>query len=83
MVRNNEPLDSDESLRSACEQLMADTQQLRRIGALNIIRASNIAEAKGDEEVVNLLLSEAAVMMSVASQIEWLFSQEGDGHGTS
>jgi len=61
---------------------MADAQQLRRIGALNIIRASNIAEAKGDEEVVNLLLSEAAVMMSVASQIEWLFSTEENDDGT-
>ena len=27
----------------------------------------------GDTEVVKLLISEASVMMSVASQIEWLF----------
>lgn len=61
---------SEEKLRAACETLVADAQQLRRIGGLNIIRAAHISEKNGDEEVSQLLISEAAVMLSVASQIE-------------
>jgi hypothetical protein len=37
---------------------------------LNIIRAAHISEHGGDQEVSQLLISEAAVMLSVASQIE-------------
>lgn len=61
---------SEERLRAACETLVADAQHLRRIGGMNIIRAAHISEKNGDEEVAQLLISEAAVMLSVASQIE-------------
>ena len=68
VVRNNDM--SEERLRAACETLVADAQHLRRIGGMNIIRAAHISEKNGDEEVAQLLISEAAVMLSVASQIE-------------
>ena len=70
VVRNNDM--SEEKLRAACETLVADAKQLRRIGGLNIIRAAHIHEQSGDEEVSQLLIAEAAVMLSVASQIEEL-----------
>ena len=71
MVRNNDM--SGDDLRAACETLVADAQQLRRIGGLNIIRAAHISEKSGDDEVAQLLIAEASVMLSVASQIEDLF----------
>ncbi len=64
---------SGDDLRAACETLVADAQQLRRIGGLNIIRAAHISEKSGDDEVAQLLIAEASVMLSVASQIEDLF----------
>ena len=78
MVRNNDRIPSGDELRSACQKLVDDAQDLRRIAGLNILRAANIAEKEGDGEVVQLLISEASVMMSVASQIEWLFVAESD-----
>ena len=68
----------EEKLRAACETLVADAQHLRRIGGLNIIRAAHISEKNGDEEVSQLLISEAAVMLSVASQIEDLLCPPSD-----
>lgn len=76
VVRNNDM--GEEKLRAACETLVADAQQLRRIGGLNIIRAAHIQEKSGDDEVAQLLISEAAVMLSVASQIEDLFCPPSD-----
>lgn len=73
MVRNNDRIPSQEELREACQQLVDDSVELRRIAGLNILRASNIAEQGGNEDVVQLLLSEASVMLSVATQVEWLF----------
>lgn len=70
VVRNNDM--GEEKLRAACESLVADAKHLRRIGGLNIIRAAHIHEQSGDEEVSQLLVAEAAVMLSVASQIEEL-----------
>ena len=78
MVRNNDRIPSGDELRSACQQLVADSVELRRIAGLNILRASNIAEQNGDQQVVQLLISEASVMLSVATQIEWLFVQPED-----
>lgn len=78
MVRNNDRIPSGDELRSACQKLVDDAQDLRRIAGLNILRAANIAEKDGDGEVVQLLISEASVMMSVATQIEWLFVAESD-----
>ena len=68
VVRNND-IDGEE-FRAACETIVQDAKHLRRIGALNIIRAAHISEHSGDQEVSQLLISEAAVMLSVASQIE-------------
>lgn len=78
MVRNNDRIPSGDELRSACQKLVDEAQDLRRIAGLNILRAANIAEKDGDGEVVQLLISEASVMLSVASQIEWLFVQPED-----
>jgi hypothetical protein len=78
VVRNNERLPSPDELRAACQKLVDEAQDLRRIAGLNILRAANIAEKDGDGEVVQLLISEASVMMSVASQIEWLFVSPED-----
>ena len=78
MVRNNDRIPSGDELRSACQKLVDDAQDLRRIAGLNILRAANIAEKDGDGEVVQLLVSEASVMLSVATQIEWLFVAESD-----
>lgn len=47
--------------------------QLRRIAGLNIVRAATIIDTTGDNEVSDLLISEAAVMLSVASKVEQLF----------
>lgn len=78
MVRNNDRIPSQDELRSACQKLVDEAQDLRRIAGLNILRAANIAEKDGDGEVVQLLISEASVMLSVATQIEWLFVQPED-----
>ena len=76
VVRNNDI--SGDNFRAACETLVADAQQLRRIGGLNIMRAAHIQEQSGDEEVAQLLVAEAAVMLSVASQIEELLCPPSD-----
>lgn len=78
MVRNNDRIPNQEQLREACQKLLDDSQELRRIAGLNVLRASNIADKGGNEDVVQLLVAEAAVMMSVASQIEWLFVADQD-----
>ena len=78
MVRNNDRIPSQDELLDACEKLVSEAKDLRRIAGLNILRAANIAEKDGDGEVVQLLISEASVMLSVASQIEWLFVQPED-----
>lgn len=76
VVRNND-IDGEE-FRAACETIVKDAKHLRRIGALNIIRAAHISEHSGDQEVSKLLISEAAVMLSVASQIEDLLCPPSD-----
>ena len=78
MVRNNDRIPSPDELRAACQKLVDESQELRRIAGLNVLRAANISEQGGNEDVVQLLVSEASVMMSVASQIEWLFVAESD-----
>lgn len=78
MVRNNDRIPSPDELRTACQKLVEESLELRRIAGLNILRAANISEQGGNEDVVQLLISEASVMMSVASQIEWLFVSESD-----
>ena len=78
MVRNNDKLPTGDELRSACQKLVDEAQQLRRIAGLNIVRAAHIADTHGDDEVARLLVSEASVMLSVASQIEWLFCADQD-----
>jgi hypothetical protein len=76
VVRNNDM--SGEDFQAACETIVEDAKHLRRIGALNIIRAAHISEHGGDQEVSQLLISEAAVMLSVASQIEDLLCPPSD-----
>jgi len=53
--------------------LYEEARQLRRIAGLNIIRAAHIADINGDDEVAQLLVSEASVMLSVATKVEELF----------
>lgn len=54
--------------------LFEEARQLRRIAGLNIIRAAHIADINGDDEVAKLLVSEASVMLSVATKVEDLFA---------
>ena len=58
--------------------LFEETQQLRRIAGLNIIRAAHIAGVNGDHDVAQLLISEASVMLSVATKVEELFEPLND-----
>lgn len=80
MVRQNNDITPDADLRAYCSRLCSEARELRRIAGLNIIRAAHIADVEGDEGVARLLLGEAAVMMSVATQIEELFGVEDNGH---
>lgn len=68
MVRSNE----DESGWTP-DELYEEIGHLRRIAGLNIIRAAHIADTGKDEEVALMLVSEASVMLSVATKVEQLF----------
>ena len=76
VVCNNDKAPEGEELLNACQKLVDDSQELRRIAGLNVVRAAHIADVNGDDEVAQLLVSEASVMLSIASQIEWLFCTE-------
>lgn len=56
-------------------QLVSDLMRLRKIAGLNIHRASCIAH-EGDDEVANLLLNEAGVMLTVVVNVEKLLGVE-------
>lgn len=56
-------------------ELATDLMRLRRIAGLNIQRASRIAY-DGDEEVAELLLAEAGVMLSVVVNVERMIGVE-------
>jgi hypothetical protein len=69
VVRQND----EDDLGWTPSMLFEETQQLRRIAGLNIIRAAHIAGVNGDDEVAKMLISEASVMLSVATKVEELF----------
>lgn len=55
------------------QELLTEVAYLRRIARLNIIRGAIISE--NDEEVGDMLTKEAAVMLSVCSRVEGLFTE--------
>ena len=58
------------------QTLVDELKELRRIAALNIIRAADILERHNDKEVAKLLVSEAALMLIVANKVEHLIGVE-------
>jgi hypothetical protein len=58
------------------QTLVDELKELRRIAALNIIRAADILERHKDEEVAQLLVSEAALMLIVVNKVEHLIGVE-------
>jgi hypothetical protein len=60
------------------QELLAEVAYLRRIAGLNIVRATIISQDHDDEEVAQLLLREAAVMMSVCHRVESVFGHESE-----
>ena len=75
MVNQSDSPEDEAELEADCVRLLEDVQELRRIGGLNIVRAAHIGDVHGDAEVARLLISEASVMLSVASQIEHLIGE--------
>lgn len=51
---------------------VSELTELRRIAGLNIVRAADILDRHKDEEVAQLLIHEAAVMLTVVSKVEYL-----------
>jgi hypothetical protein len=72
VVNFDEHLPDDDEFK----ELASELAELRRIGALNIVRASHIADINGDNEVAWLLVREASVMISVATKVEELIGVE-------
>ena len=58
------------------QTLVDELKELRRIATLNIIRAADILERHKDEEVSQLLVSEAALMLIVVTKVEHLIGVE-------
>ena len=54
------------------ETFVGELAELRRIAALNIVRAADILDRHNDEEVSEMLIHEAAVMLTVVSKVEYL-----------
>lgn len=54
------------------ETFVGELAELRRIAALNIVRAADILDRHDDEEVSEMLIHEAAVMLTVVSKVEYL-----------
>jgi hypothetical protein len=77
----NENDDQDSLEESGCEieGILAETNELRKIAARTILRSSVIMDNKQDEDVAQMLLLEAAVMMSLIHRIENFFTEDGYG----
>lgn len=58
--------------REEYDTFVSEVAELRRIAALNIVRAADILDRHKDEEVAQLLVHEASIMLTVASKIEYL-----------
>ena len=54
------------------ETFVGELAELRRIAGLNIVRAADILDRHDDEEVSQMLIHEAAVMLTVVSKVEYL-----------
>jgi hypothetical protein len=77
----NENDDQDSVEESGCEieGILAETNELRKIAARTILRSSVIMDNKQDEDIAQMLLLEAAVMMSLIHRIENFFTEDGSG----
>lgn len=58
--------------REEYDTFVSEVAELRRIAGLNIVRAADILDRHEDEEVAQLLVHEASVMLTVASKVEYL-----------
>lgn len=65
-----------EQPEDAYQELVDELAELRRIAGFNIIRAADIMDRHKDEEVSQLLIAEASVMLSVATKVEYLLGVE-------
>lgn len=58
------------------EELLADTKELKKVAARNVLRATEILDMNPtDQDVAKLLLGEAVVMMQVVHRIETFFGE--------
>lgn len=76
MINNrHENLDnSDNSESCEIEGILVESQELKKVAARTILRASMILDKDQDEEVAQMLLQEASVMMSLVHRIENYFT---------
>lgn len=58
------------------EELLADTEELKKVAARTVLRATEILDMNPtDQDVAKLLLGEAVVMMQVVHRIETFFGE--------
>lgn len=76
MINNrHENLDnSDNSESCEIEGILVESQELKKVAARTILRASMILDKDQDEEVAQMLLQEASVMMSLVHRLENYFT---------
>lgn len=76
MINNrHENLDnSDNSESCEIEGILVESQELKKVAARTILRASMILDKDQDEEVAQMLLKEASVMMSLVHRLENYFT---------
>lgn len=76
MINNrHENLDnSDNSESCEIEGILVESQELKKVAARTILRASMILDKDQDEEVAQMLLQEASVMMSLVHRVENYFT---------
>ena len=76
MINNrHENLDNNDNSESCeIEGILVESQELKKVAARTILRASMILDKDQDEEVAQMLLQEASVMMSLVHRIENYFT---------
>jgi len=59
------------------DELMADTDELKKVAARTVLRATQILDMNPqDNDVARMLLAEAVVMMQIVHRIETLFKND-------
>jgi hypothetical protein len=74
---DDEPDELTEKALQEIEELLADTEELKKVAAKNVLRACDILDMNPTDEVVaGMLLQEAVVMMQVVHRVESFFKDE-------